>query len=401
MIQCDHCKLLTHDIDGYCEHCGRPLHMKKPDPPKPQPIKPTPPKIKRQRFEMPAMDDLLKDPKKLIIIAVSAAAVMIFLLYTVINLSSNTSTGTGNTIAEKPKEETAATDTGSEQVVEPEEEAAKQTTAEQIQQEASVDKLTEGLNNSSSYQAYYPFDGSDRLSFVTLNTNTYSYTGVNPKEPMSASALISIPILYTVAAKADAGDFSLSDTIKFRYTVGGRGKLTKDNDGESISLLDLARYMMLYSDNNATNSLIDYLGKKTIADTCLSYGYNSVSVGGRIMETEDFTSNDNYVSAADITSMLADLYNDKFNSIGKRFLLDYMEIQDGTGREGLGKSISGATFLNMNGLKEKKYNEIAIVDDGENPYINVVFSSGEPFETLQNYAAEYGRIVDSVVQAIN
>ena len=119
------------------------------------------------------------------------------------------------------------------------------------------------------------------------------------------------------------------------------------------------------------------------------------------METEDFTSNDNYVSAADITSMLADLYNDKFNSIGKRFLLDYMEIQDGTGREGLGKSISGATFLNMNGLKEKKYNEIAIVDDGENPYINVVFSSGEPFETLQDYAAEYGRIVDSVVQAIN
>lgn len=118
------------------------------------------------------------------------------------------------------------------------------------------------------------------------------------------------------------------------------------------------------------------------------------------METQDFTSNDNYVSALDIACMLADLYNGKFSSIGKKFLQDYMEIQDGIGRSGLGKNIGGVVFLNMNGIKEKKYNEIALIDDGEHPYINVIFCSGEPNETIRNYAAEYGRIVDSVAGGI-
>ena len=339
------------------------------------------------------------DKNKKLVIALLALVSCVLVVVILSSIFKKPTPGPGSTPVAEGTTQTEPDQTEPE--AEPEAEAEEEAEAEpepepEPEAQAEPDRMAI-LYEDSDYQAFNPYSGSDRVGYITLDISTGNVVGYNYEEPLSSSALISIPILYTLAVQADSGEIDLEEKIKFRYSVGGRGKLTKSDDGKKVSVLTLAQYMMLYSDNNATNTLIDYLGMTNISSTCKDKGYESVSVGGKIMKTDDYTSNDNYVSALDAARMLADLYRDQYSSIGKGFLNSYMEIQDSSGRDGLGRHISGATFLNMNGLKEKKYNEIAIIDDGSQPYINVVMSSGEEFETLRDYAAEYGRIVDSVL----
>ena len=53
---------------------------------------------------------------------------------------------------------------------------------------------------------------------------------------MYTSALVGIPVLFTIAEGIDNGIYSLDDMVQFHYSVYGRGKMTAEQDGDYYSL---------------------------------------------------------------------------------------------------------------------------------------------------------------------
>ena len=199
-------------------------------------------------------------------------------------------------------------------------------------------------------------------------------------EPMYASALITVPILYTAAAKIDSGEMSLDDPILYVTSIGGRGELTNEiRDGREFPLSFYLQTMTNYSDNNCINILIDYIGLDTINAVCREAGYTSVNME-RGLVAGDPGGLDNYVSAKDITMMVKDLYTGVFSSIGTDYMRTYFHISETDSLPtlvGMAPGLSDASaVLNQNGHGMTRYNETAVIEDNGALYILTIMLHG-------------------------
>ena len=254
----------------------------------------------------------------------------------------------------------------------------------------SPDKIRQIMNTAGSGVIY---------SVCIEDLTSGDYVGVNENDAVSSSVMIDIPILYTAAYMIDQNKLSLSTSIRFKYSVGGRGTYKKSDDGRKIPLEDLLREMLQYSDNNATNTLLDYFGMSEIEDVCHSDGYYSVDINNFILKTDDNTSNDNYISARDLCGMVYSIYSGRFQSIGKDFLYKNMRLKDNTASSGLCNGID-CSYYNLNGVKNVKYNEIAIIDNGSTPYVIAYLTNNVEMDDLQDVASTLGKYVHQRVDSI-
>ena len=91
---------------------------------------------------------------------------------------------------------------------------------------------------------------------------------LNADEPMPTASLIKFPVMIEVYFQAAEGKLKLSDPVTLRKEdkVKGSGILTSHfSDGVTIPLRDAVRLMIAFSDNTATNLVLDKIG---IASTC-------------------------------------------------------------------------------------------------------------------------------------
>ena len=82
-------------------------------------------------------------------------------------------------------------------------------------------------------------------------------------DEMPTASLIKFPIMLEVYMQVSEGKVKLSDMLTLRKAdmVPGSGILTYHfSDGASFSLRDATRLMMVYSDNTATNMVLDKIG---------------------------------------------------------------------------------------------------------------------------------------------
>ncbi len=103
------------------------------------------------------------------------------------------------------------------------------------------------------------FDGKVSLYAKNLNTGqTYDLGGDNR---VNTASTIKLPILIGVFTSVKAGRAKWTDTSELTKDnkVAGSGVLQEMSDGTKIPLRDLVRYMMLLSDNTATNLVLDHV----------------------------------------------------------------------------------------------------------------------------------------------
>ncbi|MDQ1473828.1 MAG: beta-lactamase class, partial [Bryobacterales bacterium] len=103
------------------------------------------------------------------------------------------------------------------------------------------------------------FDGKVSVYAKNLNTGaTYSLGGDNR---VNTASTIKLPILIGVYTAIAGGKVHWTDTSELtkENKVGGSGVLSEMSDGSKIPLRDLIRYMMLLSDNTATNMVLDHV----------------------------------------------------------------------------------------------------------------------------------------------
>ncbi len=97
----------------------------------------------------------------------------------------------------------------------------------------------------------------------------------NPDQPMPTASLIKIPVMVEVFRQIEAGDIQSDETTMLREEdkVPGSGILTEHfSAGSSLRLGDLVRLMIRYSDNTATNLLIESIGLESTTRTMQKLG---------------------------------------------------------------------------------------------------------------------------------
>ena len=219
-----------------------------------------------------------------------------------------------------------------------------------------VQKLLTGRGANSTH-ALYVYDLQQNAGMGTDNC----------EQAMPASALITVPILYTTAVMIDNGALSMDSYIPFEYTYeGGRGNLTAAQNGQAVLVEEILRNMLMYSDNNAINTMINALSLDTINSVCNNAGFSSVKMERKIIRGS--SSLNNYISAKDAAGIVRDLYNNTFQVINREYIVNTMRVVDNAGRLGIFQTnelYNNGFFCNQNGIVPDRttgrYTEVGIV----------------------------------------
>jgi beta-lactamase class A len=137
----------------------------------------------------------------------------------------------------------------------------------------------EGLTDS--------FDGVAAIHVIDLTDG--EHFDVNGQLVFPQASAIKIPILLELFRRAESDPGLLRKRIELTDSVrtAGSGVLQLLTDGGSaLSLEDYAIYMVVYSDNTATNVLIDELGMEAINQLSASLGGMSTRLQRKMIQPE-------------------------------------------------------------------------------------------------------------------
>ena len=108
-------------------------------------------------------------------------------------------------------------------------------------------------------------------------------------EPMPTASLIKLPMMVEVYQQAHDGKLSLTDPINLTNAdkVPGSGILTTHfSEGASFPLVDAVRLMIAYSDNTATNLVIDKIGLPATAARMEALGFPNTKLHSKTFKRE-------------------------------------------------------------------------------------------------------------------
>ncbi len=112
------------------------------------------------------------------------------------------------------------------------------------------------------------------VSVYAKNLATGVSYGIRADEPVRTASTIKLPILVTLFAEVEAGRADWDETLVLRDAakVSGAGVLSEFSDGHALPLRDVARLMIVVSDNTATNLILDRIGADRVNEVLDSLG---------------------------------------------------------------------------------------------------------------------------------
>lgn len=98
---------------------------------------------------------------------------------------------------------------------------------------------------------------------------TGRFVDINARRAYSAASMIKLPILVRLLEAIDAGTVKLDQKLTLRQDLigGGSGWLQWRKPGTQYTVEETAKLMMNFSDNTATNMIIDVLGGKEVLNS--------------------------------------------------------------------------------------------------------------------------------------
>ncbi|MEG1896264.1 MAG: serine hydrolase, partial [Oscillospiraceae bacterium] len=132
------------------------------------------------------------------------------------------------------------------------------------------------------------------------------------------------------------GKRSLDDKIIITEDMltGGDGVLKEMEQGHSFTLKEILTFMIIVSDNMATNILIDMLGMDAVNAQGKKLGLEKATLGRKMMDSQaKKLGHDNYICAQDMASVLEKIYTGKLvNEEMSAVALDILKRQQQMGR---------------------------------------------------------------------
>ena len=222
-------------------------------------------------------------------------------------------------------------------------------------------------------------EGNVCINFYDLNKNNgFSVNG--DKKVLSAS-MIKLLILAELMKKIFENKFSLSDTVMMAnfMKIGGDGVLKELNTGHHFTLKELATLMIIVSDNQATNILIDFLGMENINQLGKELDLKETFLGRKMMDAEARKKGyDNYTCADDISLLLKLIYQEKLiNKEASQLMLDIL-LRQQQGERLQRYLPSDIKIAHKCGDLDNLENDGGIILLGDRAYILVVLTNGMP-----------------------
>src|SRR5262249_28485831 len=109
-------------------------------------------------------------------------------------------------------------------------------------------------------------------------------------DPMPTASLIKFPVMVEAYRQDAEGKVDLKKdkvTLTQADKVPGSGILTEHfSDGASFPLVDAVHLMIVYSDNTATNLVLDRIGLMATAETMEKLGYPDTKIHSKVFHRE-------------------------------------------------------------------------------------------------------------------
>ena len=124
-----------------------------------------------------------------------------------------------------------------------------------------------------------------KVAVAVKNLATGEEFNLNADEVMQTASLIKLAVMVEAYRQLDAKnlDFAKTLTLTKDDKVPGSGVLTDHfSDGATFPLKDAVRLMIVFSDNTATNMVLDQVGIKTVNDTTKELGLPETRINSKV-----------------------------------------------------------------------------------------------------------------------
>ena len=125
-----------------------------------------------------------------------------------------------------------------------------------------------------------------KAAVAVKNLETGESFAFHADDPMTTASLIKFPVMVETYRQADEGRVDLKTTVvtlRDADKVPGSGILTPHfSAGASFPLVDAVHLMIVYSDNTATNLVLDRIGLKSTAETMEKLGCPHTKIHAKV-----------------------------------------------------------------------------------------------------------------------
>jgi beta-lactamase class A len=159
----------------------------------------------------------------------------------------------------------------------------------------------------------------------------YRKLSYNQDKKFPAASLVKLPLVAVVFKAEKEGRISLKDSvvIERKDITGGSGIIKGKKLPLRLTFGELCRLSVVYSDNTATNKIIDLMGFDYINRSFKELGLRETSLERKMM---DFYARnkgiENYTTASDIAYLLEEIYRERLiDEEHSRALLSFLKDQ--------------------------------------------------------------------------
>jgi beta-lactamase class A len=198
------------------------------------------------------------------------------------------------------------------------------------------------------------------------------------------------------------------DTMKLNHTItllnmhkcGGDGVLKELNEGHKFTLYEIAKLMIILSDNTAANILIDILSMEKINQMAKKLGMRSTKLNRKMMDSEAAKlGKENVTTAKDLCHLLELIYRGKvINKEYSKIILEILLKQQLGGRLNLYLH-EDVVIAHKTGDLDKLEHDVGIVYNYPNDYILCVLTKN--LRTNKDGREIIGKISLEVYKNIN
>ena len=234
-------------------------------------------------------------------------------------------------------------------------------------------------------------------SFYFKEVNTLDWTGYNEDKKYFPGSLMKVPVLLSYLRLAEKTPGLLEKQLFYKAPFNDGLDVTivskQLKPGQFYTVKELLRYMVSYSDNNATTLLDQNLDQNIFNKTLTDLGLAMPEKGAR-----------NYpISAKDYSLFMRAIYNASYltitNSEYAAELLSTTEFKDGFAK-GFPLSVKMIEKFGESGTTlEHHLSESGIVYVNNKPYVLTVMTKGKELSTLAATIADIANIVYQQVAA--
>jgi len=124
-----------------------------------------------------------------------------------------------------------------------------------------------------------------KVAIAVKNLETGESYYLNADEPMPTASLIKVAVLVEAYLQADEGKVRLTDPVTLHDAdkVPGSGVLTDHfSDGATFPLRDAVRLMIAFSDNTATNLVLDHVGIANVNKRMAAWGFPNTKINAKV-----------------------------------------------------------------------------------------------------------------------